>query len=118
MNSGNSGNLNKSLYDKCATQRQHYESTSPFEYAMFDGKYKNINQCSLNNKKYNPYDLVDIDTELRGINRPLSKCIQNKYNPTCIKSSSCFSTFDNPPVVYAPEVCPIIQNVNFKYDRK
>lgn len=106
----NIGGSNRLIYDNCAYQKKLYESTTPLDYSLYQGKFENCNKC-LHDRFWTPYQLVDIETELRNQNRPLSKCDQFKYNPNCKKSSICISTFDkNVPVVLAPEVCPIVYN--------
>lgn len=110
MNSGNSGAFNRLSYDNCEYQKRVTESTSPFAYQMYEGKFENCQKC-VHDNFYRPYDLVDIETELRNINRPASRCPSKKYDPRCVKSTTCMSTFDKTvPVVLAPEICPIIKN--------
>lgn len=106
----NIGSSNRLIYDNCAYQKKIYESTSPLDYNLYQGKFENCKKC-LHDKFWTPYQLVDIETELRNQNRPLSHCDQFKYNPSCKKSQICLSTFDKSvPVVLAPEVCPIVHN--------
>uniref|UniRef100_A0A6C0AC28 Uncharacterized protein n=1 Tax=viral metagenome TaxID=1070528 RepID=A0A6C0AC28_9ZZZZ len=106
----NIGGSNRPIYDNCAYQKKLYESTSPLDYYLYQGKFENCSKC-LHDKFWTPYQLVDIETELRNQNRPLSKCDQFKYNPNCKKSDLCLSTFDKSvPIVLAPEVCPIVHN--------
>lgn len=106
----NIGASNRLIYDSCSYQKQLYESTSPLAYNLYQGKFENCNKC-LYDKFWTPYQLVDIETELRNQTRPLSHCDQFKYTPGCRKSGLCLSTFDKSvPVVLAPEVCPIIYN--------
>lgn len=105
------GSSNRLIYDNCAYQLKVYQSTTPLSYQLYDGKYENDGKCTYNNKAWRPYDLVDQESELKGITRPNSKCNQFQYKPTCKKSSMCTSTFDDSnPVVLAPEVCPIVHN--------
>lgn len=106
----NIGSSNRLDYDNCAYQKKIYEATAPLDYMLYQGKFENCKKC-LHDKFWTPYQLVDIETELRNQTRPLSKCDQFKYNPSCKKSALCMSTFDKDvPVVLAPEVCPIVHN--------
>jgi len=106
----NIGSSNRLMYDNCSYSKQLHESTSPLGYNLFQGKYENCKKCVYDHH-WRPYQLVDIETELRNQTRPLSHCDQFKYSPTCKKSGSCLSTYDKTvPIVYAPEVCPIIYN--------
>ena len=106
----NIGGSNRLSYDNCSYQKKIYESTSPLSYNLYQGKFENCNKC-LYDRFWTPYQLVDIETELRNQTRPLSDCDQFKYSPECKRSGLCLSTFDSQvPVVLAPEVCPIIYN--------
>lgn len=134
------GGSNKLIYDQCSYNQWVHDSTSPYEHVTYEGKFENCGKCK---DKYfiHPYDLVDIESELRNQTRPASKCGSWKYNPNishgkCVvtpnklksnkieafndddKFSSTvtcdlngISTFDKSiPVVYPPELCPIVHN--------
>ena len=106
----NIGSSNRQKYDNCNYQKSLMESTSPLAYNMYQGKFENCSKC-IYDKFWTSQELVDVETELRGQNRPLSQCDQFKYNPHCRQSKMCTSTFDrNVPVVFAPEICPIVYN--------
>lgn len=106
----NTGSSNRPIYDTCATQKYYEESTSPLAYQMYHGKFENCNKCR-HDLFWTPYALVDVETELKGLTRPVSHCDQFKYNPKCKKSGICWSTHaKDVPVVYAPEVCSILHN--------
>ena len=117
MNSGSNGSSNRLAYDECAYKKQLQESTSPFNYRMYEGAFENCNKC-VQDKFYKPYDLVDQESELKNITRKATLCPKFKYDPNCKKSKTCTSTFDKSvPVVLAPEVCPIVSN-NIKKSKK
>jgi hypothetical protein len=81
-------------------------------YALSLYKHENCGKCMYDKfyVKYQP-EIVDVESELKNITRPLSECDQFKYSPTCKRSGLCLSTFDKTvPVVLAPEVCPIVYN--------
>jgi hypothetical protein len=106
----NIGSFNRLRYDNCAYQKTLHESTSPLAYQLYEGKWENCDKC-IYDKFYRPFDLVDVESELKNITRANSKCPELKYDPKCKKSQSCFSTFDKDvPVVFAPELCPIVHN--------
>ena len=106
----NIGSSNRLPYDFCSYQKQLFESTQPLSYQMYFGAYENCNKAIFD-KFWVKYQLVDIESELFNLTRPLSKCDQFKYHPNCKKSGLCVSTFDRSiPVVYAPEVKPIVYN--------
>ena len=112
MNTGYSTRL---PYDGCAYEKKLRESVTPLSYRMFSGAYENENKCTLNNKTYRPFDLVNEESELLNITRPASNCPECKYNPSGAHPAhcggSCRRTFDaQNPIVLAPEVCPIVHN--------
>ncbi len=107
----NLGAYNRLSYDNCAYQKRLYESTSPLMYQLYDGKFENCDKCTYKNEFWRPYDLVDLESELKNITRPNSKCSQLKYNPDCVKSKLCTSTFEkNLPVIVDRQVCPVVTN--------
>jgi len=107
----NLGAYNRLSYDNCAYQKRLQESTTPLLYRLYEGQFENCGKCTYKNQFWRPFDLVDIETELKGLTRPNTKCPQFEYSPTCKKSQICTNTFDNSnPVVLAHEVCPIIKN--------
>jgi hypothetical protein len=108
----NIGSSNRQLYDTCNYEKRLYESTSPLGYRLYEGAFESCSKCLADERIFiRPMDLVDYESELHNLNRPLSDCDQFKYNPMCTKSGMCISTFDKSvPIVYAPEICPIIYN--------
>ena len=99
----NTGSSNRQIYDSCNYQKRLYESTSPLAYQLYQGAHENCNKC-IYDKFYVPYqpEIVDIESELKNITRPLSDCDQFKYSPKCKKSGLCVSTFDRTvPIVLA-----------------
>ena len=111
---GTSGSFNRQRYDRCAYQKDLYESTSPLEWQMYGGKFENCSKCIYNKDNFwRPIDvqIVDRESELKNITRRATRCPQFKYLPGCQKSRMCTSTFDpTNPVVMAQEVCPIVHN--------
>jgi hypothetical protein len=108
----NTGSSNRLIYDSCAYKKELYESTSPLQYRLYEGKYENCERCKFD-KSWRPFDteIVDVESELRNINKPISNCDEFMYNPNCKKSGMCTSTFDKTnPVIWSPELCPIVFN--------
>lgn len=105
------GSFNRLTYDNCEYSKHLQESTSPLMYMMSRYKYENCGVCTYDGKLWAPFDLVDYESELLNITRPNSKCPDMKYDPRCPRSPMCISTFDSDwPVVYAPDVCPVVCN--------
>ena len=106
------GSSNRLRYDNCAYAKTLAESVSPFAYMMYDGKFENGGKCKLDNA-WRPYykEVVDVESDLKNITRPATKCPSLKYNPNCKKSPGCVSTFDpSVPVILDRDVCPIVFN--------
>jgi len=109
----NFGANNQLIYDNCAYQKDLQISTNPGEYRLYLGQAENENKCTLGGRVFFKQDpcIVDVESELRNIKRPSSKCDQFKYNPKCARSPLCTSTFDpSNPQIPDPTVCPIIHN--------
>lgn len=105
------GSSNRLIYDECDYQQRLDESTSPFAYRMYQGSVENSNKC-IYDKFWMKYQLVNIESNLRNQDRPVSKCNQFKYSPGCKDTTGvCIGTFDeNVPVIPAQEVCPVVCN--------
>ena len=117
MSCNNIGSSNRLMYDNCAYQKRMYNSTSPFMYMMYQGKHENKNKC-IKDKFWTKQcgELTNIESELKGISRPMSLCDQFKYNPNCERSKLCISTFDKDiPVILDSDVCPVVYNNLPKY---
>lgn len=115
MNSGDSGSFNHLRYDKCAYALDLSQSVEPLQWMMYSGKFENCGKCTANqNQFWRPFDndIVDAESELKGITRRRTKCFQSQYSPNCMNTEKpCISTFNSTgPVVFAPEVCPIVHS--------
>ena len=106
------GSSNKQIYDCCAYNQYLQQSVDPLYYEMYFGKEENCHKCIDKSPWYRQdIPIVNIESELLNITRPLSKCDVNKYNPYCKTSPQCISTFDpNIPRVLSPSLCPIVYN--------
>ena len=107
-------NLRYSLSFKRNFKVPSYESTSPLQYQLMFNKYENCDRCGVEGQPFwtkQSGAIVDVESDLRNITRPLSDCDQFKYSPACRRSGMCISTYDrSAPVILAPEVCPIVYN--------
>ena len=102
----NVGAYNRTMYDNCAYDLKVKTSTTPLEYALYEGKYENCNKCKYNNQFVKPYDLVDIESDLTNRNRLQSKCPSMKYKPSC-KCPKCAKHY---PAVVNSNMCAIVHN--------
>ncbi len=88
---------NRLIYDDCYYKQYIHGSVSPFKYNMYEGKFENCGKCR-KDKFYHPYDLVDIESELRNQTRPMSACGGWKYNPNT-KMPAC-QIFKSQPIKF------------------
>lgn len=108
----NIGSSNRLAYDPCSYKKKLHESTSPLAYRLYEGNYENCSKC-VYDKFWRPFDteIVDIESELKNINRPVSHCDEYFYNPNCKKSGSCVSTYDKTiPIVWSNSLCSVVKN--------
>ena len=76
-----------SLYDDCNLEKKKQESLAPFNwvtdplYQNSQDVYVNASPFIQNQYKTVPSKGIDIDTDLKNMNRPLSRCPEAKFNP-------------------------------------
>ncbi len=108
------GGFTNLIYDRCAYQKDVYQSVEPLSFMMYPGKFENCGKCVYDkNNFWRPFDaqIVDAESELKNITRRASKCPQYQYKNDCKKSCYCTSTFDKTnPIVYPAEMCAITHN--------
>lgn len=80
--------FSRSAYDQCALDKKNKESTAPFQWATDESVVESKKACYLSASPFmhNPFNsipspFVDIESELKGQTRFLSKCPENKFNP-------------------------------------
>ena len=121
---------NRLMYDSCAYEKSLQQSTSPLNYALYTGKYENTAKCRIefglvggNGVSQYSGNLVDLESDLRGVNRHLSRdCLgkdeYQKYNvpnqaiqyPTCTQLTTEQSRATNPAWWYRD-----LEQNNFEY---
>lgn len=84
--------MNRLKYDCCATFESHRMSTSPFQHLMDLNRYQHTNECR--NEfgligGHNPNvaaggwaNIVDVESNLRGITYPATKCPTYDFHPS------------------------------------
>lgn len=84
--------FSRSLYDDCAIAKKDVESTSSFQWITDKNTVESQESCFLgaapfmhNPFKSIPAGSIDIESELRGQTRFLSKCPEQQYNPNMAK---------------------------------
>ena len=112
MSYSTQGASNRQVYDCCKYAQDLKQSVDPLQYNLYFGAQENCSKC-IDNKAWFRQDkeVVDVESELWNITRPLSDCDQYKYNPNCQTSDSCISTFaEGVPRILSPSLCPIVYN--------
>ena len=112
MSYSTQGASNRQIYDCCAYAQTLQQSVDPLQYDLYFGAVENCNKC-IDKKAWFRQDkeIVDIESDLWNITRPLTKCDGYKYNPNCKTGPNCVSTFDpNAPRIFSPSLCPIVYN--------
>lgn len=112
MSYSTQGSSNKSIYDCCAYSQYLEQNVGPLYHQMYFGAQENCSKC-IDKKAWYKQDaeIVDIESDLMNITRPLTRCDAYKYNPNCKAGPNCVSTFDpNAPKVLSPSLCPIVYN--------
>jgi hypothetical protein len=105
------GASNRNIYDCCDYAQQLQQSVDPLQYYLYFGAQENCSKC-IDKKAWYRQDkeVVDVESELWNITRPLSRCDQFKYNPNCKTGPDCISTFADTPKILSPSLCPIVYN--------
>jgi hypothetical protein len=81
---------NRLVYDKDTYQKAVQESTDPLNYMLYTGKFVRNNQCMIsrgvvggNNVSVWAGNMVDLESNLMGVDRRASLCPKNHYHPMC-----------------------------------
>jgi hypothetical protein len=81
--------FNRTTYDTCSYKQDLQDNVSTLSYLLSPYRYEHINKCRhqlgfLNgtNVSHIQGNLVDLESDLRGQTRLLSKCQNNLYVPT------------------------------------
>ena len=76
-------------HDECNYKGSLDRSVYPSQYQMYPGKYENSSRCRMelgvmggNGVSLYGGNLVDLESDLRGITRKASKCNENSHKPS------------------------------------
>lgn len=72
------GYSDKLIYDDCNYNENILSNQKYSHYRLNQNPFENINKCKYDNF-YHPYDLIDVESELKNITRPASQCASLKY---------------------------------------
>ena len=86
--------FNNLKYDNCAYKHQLNESVGTLAYILDPSRFENCNKCRMElgiiggtNVSHIKGNLVDLETDLRGTTRHLSRCPTDKYMNPCPEGS-------------------------------
>ena len=75
------------IYDKCASQQYYNQSTNQGKYQLYAGKFIHNKECRVNFGIVGGNDvslykgnLVDLESDMRGLTRNNSLCSSNKFH--------------------------------------
>jgi len=81
--------MNRTIYDPCAYRQELNQSVSPLSFVLDPIKYQHCDKCRPElgilggtNVSHPMGNLVDLENDLRGANRPATRCPEYKYLPT------------------------------------
>lgn len=81
-------NMNKLIYDECAYNQKLRQSVFPGSYMLYGGKYYNDKPCrigfgTVGGNQVSNYsgNMVDLESNLMGLDRTASLCNSYQYNP-------------------------------------
>lgn len=82
--------LNRLIYDTCEYKHRVAESVGTLEYVLNPLQYENVNKCRVefgvvggNNVSQIKGNLVDLESDLKGVTRKLSLCPAKKFKSRC-----------------------------------
>lgn len=85
---------NRLMYDSCAYKTTINESVGPLEYMLDPIRYENCNKCRMDlgvvggsAVSHIRGNLVDLETDLKGITRKASLCPTQKFSSACAKGN-------------------------------
>ena len=80
--------FNRLKYDTCTYKSDIHQSMNIGNYALYPGKYQNEHQCRitdgiLQNNSVSVFkgNLIDLESDLRGQDRVMSRCAKFQYHP-------------------------------------
>lgn len=118
--------LNRLKYDKCAHVEQIRMSQTPLTYIMDPSRFENENPCrhefglvGTPSVSVISGNMVDLESDLRGITRPASECSSLQYTkPTghMIYPKNYMKFADVPPIDTTPLHLQSCQMINYSHE--
>lgn len=115
--------MNRTIYDSCAYQQTLGQSIAPLSYVMDPIKYEHGSKCRMElgivggtAVSHVSGNLVDLENDLRGANRPATQCPAYKYLPgdgKTLQGKDYIKQVDYPVVDLAMNHLPSCQMVEY-----
>lgn len=115
--------MNRLTYDSCAYQQNLTQSVAPLSYVLDPIKYENCNKCRMElgivggtAVSHVSGNLVDLENDLRGANRPNTHCPAYKYVPgdgLSVQGKEYIKPVDHPKVDTHMNHLPPCQMINY-----
>jgi hypothetical protein len=90
--------FNRTLYDPLAAQQVNQDNISTLTYTLYPGKFQNQRPCRMalgivggNNVSIDYTNMVDIESDLRGQTRKITRAVNGQYAPSCDLCYNCMS---------------------------
>lgn len=81
--------MNRTIYDSCAYEQTLSQSLAPLDYVLNPIKYQHNSKCRMElglvggtSVSHVSGNMVDLENDLRGANRPSTQCPAYKYLPS------------------------------------
>ena len=115
---------NRLMYDTCEYKQRLQESVSSIDYLLDPVKYEHDNRCRMElglvggtNVSHVKGNLVDLENDLRGQNRPATNCAEYKFIPSeesYVQGKEYIKPVNHPKVDTTMQHLPTCQMIDYK----
>jgi hypothetical protein len=115
---------NRLLYDTCEYKQRLQESVTSIDFLLDPIKYEHANKCRMEfgiiggtNVSHVKGNLVDLENDLRGQNRPATNCSEYKYTPpegNILRGKEYIKNVTHPEIDTTLEHLPSCQMIDYK----
>ena len=115
---------NRLMYDTCEYKQRLQESVSSIDFLLDPVKYEHQNRCRMElglvggtNVSHIKGNLVDLENDLRGQNRPATNCAEYKFIPSdegYVQGKEYIKPVSHPKVDTKMQHLPTCQMIDYK----
>lgn len=115
---------NRLMYDTCEYKQRLQESVSSIDFLLDPVKYEHNNRCRMElglvggtNVSHVKGNLVDLENDLRGQNRPATNCAEYKFIPSdeeYVQGKEYIKPVNHPKVDTTMQHLPTCQMIDYK----